>query len=178
MLRPSANINNGRHPIPPNPINQNNIKRPSQNQIYALGRNIKNRMFYQRGNDGRIIKYGSEDIIRLLNYVSNQNEIPQSVRIPWGDTVRSSKSQKAAMRAMRVRGTRLQQQNKQAVFSSAIALDENNNIMNKRLLYNMVPHRSKHGKLSFIERCRDIRVQYDGDNSNILCLDTTFTRNS
>ena len=118
MLRLAVNIANTHNANIPNPINQN-TKRPPRTQIYELGQRVNDRLFHQRGNDGRTIKYESSGIIRLHNYVPNQNEIPHSIRVPRGDAVLFLKSQKRAMQSMGTRGTKLQQQNNEALFFSA-----------------------------------------------------------
>ena len=152
-------------------------KRPTTSSIYNLGRMIIKRMFSMQWN-GYTIKYNEEDIYRLLNFVSRQQQIPSSMKHPWGDAILSVDSAEKRMKQIGTRGTKLQQQNKQSLVSGLMVLDTNNNIMNKKLLDKIVPHKSRQGGNDFTSKCKEIRISFDNNNSKTLCIDKKYTRNS
>ncbi len=159
--------------------NQNQLPtvRPDQSTIRYLANDIYNRMFHRKYNQ-RIIKYNSDDIIYLLNLLSQKDEIPQSLQFRWGDAVISAPAMKQCFNNFGVRGNKLQQQTKQAMASSVIVFDNNHNVTNAKHLKWMIPHTSNPGKNSFISKCAKIRADFDSNNTNILCVDEIRSRMS
>ena len=155
------------------------IIRPTTRTIYNLGNDILERLFNKRYRNN-IIRYNQEDIIKLLNYVSNNSTfIPDNLQTPWGDAIHTIASgAKSALHKIGTRGTSIQQQNKESIVSSLTLIDANNNIMNKKLLDSIVPHKSRVGGNKFINKCKSIRMDFNAGNKNILCAIKTFTRNS
>ncbi len=151
--------------------------RPHPNTISNLADRINQNLFHRK-YDNKIVKYNSADIIKLLNRVSQKPEIPQELKHNWGDAIISAPSMKACFDKFGIRGNKLQQQNKEAIGSSMMVLDNNNNVMNTNYLKWMIPQTSNPGKNSFIEKCKQIRVNFDTNNSNILCNAETLRRMS
>lgn len=154
--------------------------RPSTQTIYNLGDTIINRLFHKRYN-GHIIRYNTEDIIQLLNYVStNTTHIPDDINTRWGDAIATISAPKYTLHKFGIRGQSYQQQNKQAIISSLIVKDNAGNITNKKLLRNMLPHKSTKGAHLFIDKCRTLREEFDKESTGILvlCDLTKHTRES
>ena len=70
-------------------------------------------------------------------------------------------SPKETLHKFGIRGQALQQQNKQAIISSLIVQDNNGNIMNKKSLRNLLPHKSTKGANSYIDKCGLLRREFD-----------------
>ena len=63
------------------------IIRPTERTIYNLGHTIIQRLFHQTYRN-KIIRYNGADIIKLLNFVSNNTtHIPPNLQLPWGDAI-------------------------------------------------------------------------------------------
>ncbi len=77
-----------------------------------------------------------------------------------------------------IRKNNIQQQNKQTMCSSVIVVDNNNNVLNKKMLKSMIPQTSNPAKNAFINKCRQIRTDFNLNNTNILCIDKKLTRMS
>ena len=116
--------------------------------------------------------------MKLLDRIAKHPDVPPNLKVPWGSAILSAKSQSTALHKFGTRGTLMQMQNKEAIVSSAIALDTNNNILNKPLLRKMTPHKSYHGSVDFIEKCKGHRVEFDHGRTNILCSVPRHTRDS
>ena len=174
MIRPYVNISNA----PNHAINQNHTKRPTRCQIYELGQRINERLFHQRSNDGRIIKYEAEDIIRLLNYVSNKNDIPQSLRVPWGDTSVASNHKNKRYVLWEHEDPNCSNRTNRRYSRAPSYWTKTTIYWTNGCYIKWAPHRNSAGKRVFINRCKQIRLQFNVDNTNILCLDPKFTRNS
>ena len=88
------------------------------------------------------------------------------MKVQWDDAVLAAKSQQRAVHKLGTRGDRLQMQNKEAIVSSCVVLDTNNNILNKsmaRHLRQRKPHKSFNGQMSFVNRCvRQHQQHFDG----------------
>ena len=155
------------------------VIRPTEKTIYNLGNTIIKRLFHQKYR-GNIIRYNQDDITRLLNFVSmNSTFIPQNIQTPWGDAIKTiSLGSKTALHQIGTRGTTTQQHNKEAIVSSFIVLDENKNIVNKKLLRNIIPHRSRNGGNKFINKCYNIRKEFNDGHSDLLCKITNYKRES
>ena len=82
------------------------------------------------------------------------------------------------MHKIGTRGSLTQMQNKEAIVSSAIALNNNNDILNKPMLRKLTPHKSYHGHADFVEKCRAHRVAFNSGHSDILCSTHKHTRDS
>eukprot|EP01083_Nonionella_stella_P170656 581275_1 len=83
-----------------------------------------------------------------------------------------------AVKQIGVRGEKVVMQNKEAIFASAMVLDENNTILNKDLLSDIAPHKSYHGRADWIAKCKSIRTQFDQKQTKMLCTDSKHKRNS
>lgn len=154
------------------------IVRPSTQTIYNLGKTIIRRLFNRKYN-GNLIRYNTEDIVTLFNYVSNNsNHIPDDINIPWGDAIMTLSSAQSTLHKLGIRGQAIQQHNKQAILSSLIVKDNNNDIKNMKLLRNLAPHKSINGKKEFIRKCKQIRDEFDCNFSNVLSQHLKHKRNS
>ena len=115
------------------------------------------------------IKYNAADIIDLLNLLGQHRDIPEDIRFAWGDSILSLAAAKDGVHKIGVRGNQIQRQNKEAIVSSMVVLDIDNNIMNKQWLKNMAPHKSDRGKREFVKKCVNIRKEFNKGNIDILC---------
>ena len=144
------------------------IVRLSTQTIYNLGDAIIQRLFNKRC-DGNPIRYNTEDIITLLNYVSNNNtHIPDDVQIPWGDAIITLSSPKDTLQEMCIRCTLSQQHNKLAIVSSLIVQDGSTISKNEKLLKTLIPHKSRKSGNEFIGDCKLLTNNFDKDISNVL----------
>ena len=139
--------------------------RPHVSTIRNLADTVIDRMFNQmRG--GRVIKYNGEDILKLLNYISRRGaaDIPNHLKGPWGQMIASQISQKECMHTMGVRGHKLIRQNKEAIIGSALVLDQNHNIMNKKWIREMLPHRNESAAREALTKIHGLRQEFDSGN--------------
>ena len=141
-------------------------KRPSSNTIYRLGNKIKKFLFEQDD-----YYYHTDDIILLLNYVSKDDKIPNTLKILWGDAITSMITIKESIHKIGVRGNKLKQQNKQSIISSLIILDDNNKILNEGIVQQMIPQKGRTNKKNFIKHCKQIKRNFILGNTDILCDD-------
>lgn len=160
------------------PIIATPICRPSTQTIYNLGETIITRLFHKRYN-GHIIRYTAADIVQLLNYIStNTTHIPDDINTRWGDAIMTVSAPKAVLQQFGIRGTAEQQHNKQAIVSSLIVTDDNGNIINKKFIRNMLPHKSTKGAYSFMDKCGKLRNKFENECCGILCDMTKYSRQS
>ena len=154
-------------------------KRPHRNNITRLKDTVINRLFNKiDNNDGRIVKYDIDDIVNVLNKIGVHSNIPEELRMPWGDAIRSIQSTQNGLQQIGIRGHKLQMQNKQAMVSGMIVFDDNGNICNRKLLQNMLPHKSNKGGNNFIDKCGRIRRDFDENKTDNLCIDIKLRRES
>ena len=145
------------------------IVHPSDETIRQLGITIIQRLFHQTYRNA-ILRYRVQDIIKLLNYVSNNSTyIPDEIQLPWGDAITTLRALQATLHKFGVRGSVTAQHNKQAIVSSLIVTDENKNILNRKLLNDFVPHKSWHGTNTFLQKCKRLREEFD-DNTSGICV--------
>ena len=143
-----------------------NIKRPSN--IPTQGRSILKSLFGSR-YDGYKIKYNKADIIALLNYVGSRcNEVPD-MNFKWGDALLAKASTREAVHDIGVRGSQLKHYNKQAIISSNVVPDENNNCMNTGFIKELCPQKSRPGKNAYFDKCVNIRQQFNAGIIDVLC---------
>ena len=147
------------------------IKRPHKFTIEQRARAIIKSLFATKSSvDGYIIKYDKVDIIKLLNNIGQHKDMRQDMRFAWGDALLSLSASKQAVHTIGVRGTATQHHNKQAIVSSQIVLDENTNIMNKKWIQELLPHKSKRGKDKYLSLCHGIRKEFDIFDTGVLCI--------
>ena len=74
------------------------------------------------------IKYNRDDIIFLLNYIGCRvsNDVSE-LKFNWGDAIISQAAAKQAIHDIVVRGGAIKHHNKQAIISTQVVFDENNN---------------------------------------------------
>ncbi len=152
-------------------------KRPSDRAIRNLAETINNRLFKLK-YDNQAIKYNSQDIIKLLNLVSCIEEIPAELKCNWGYAIISMTTMKEAFNTFGTRGNKLQQQNKQTMTSSVIVVDNNDNVVNKQMIKFMIPQTTNPAKNAFLNKCKQIRKDFNSNNTNILCINKTTSRMS
>ncbi len=152
-------------------------KRPTDRSIRNLADQVYDRMFHQK-YDNKIIKYTQQDIIQFLNLMSQKPDVTDPIKCYWGDAIISMPSMKSCFNQMGIRGNKLQQQGKQTMCSSVMVLDGNNNIVNKKMIKDIIPQKSNPCKNAFVKKCKQIRTDFNANNTNILCNDETLTRMS
>ena len=152
-------------------------KQPHKDTINNLASTIHDAISNRIHNGHRIV-YDEEDIICLLNNVSQRDNIPQSLQFRWGDAVRAAQSQHHCMDSMGIRGGKTKQQNKQAIVSSSITFDNNGNINNKKYCKSLLPHKSNPGKNAFLNKAATIRNDFESGRAGILCEERKLSRNS
>lgn len=150
-----------------------NIKRPEYHTINALGRSVLKSLFDSKHTSNNIqyrIKYNKQDIVQLLNYIGSRlsNDVSE-LKFNWGDSIISQASAKQAVHNIGVRGGAIKHHNKQAIISSQVVLDENNNCLNKRWIKDMCPHKSDKGTAAYSNKCINIRKEFDAGSTDILC---------
>ena len=115
----------------------------------------------------------------MLNYKSdNATHIPDELKVPWGDAIRTLRSAKATLHKFGTPGSATAQHNKQAIVSTLIVQDENKNILNRNLLKEFVPHKSDNGTNQFIRKCKRLREEFNTETYGYLCDLTRYKRNS
>ena len=147
----------------------NNVTRPSQSAIRYLGRSVIQSLFHKQ-YQGNKIKYNKEDIIQLLNFIGTRIEGIYDMKFNWGDAVLSLSAPKQALHDIGVRGNAIKHHNKQAIISSHVVFDENDNVLNKKWLKNMAPHKSDKGATKYVNKCIDIRREFNKGFTDILCI--------
>ena len=148
---------------------QRNIKRPEYHTINALGRSVLRSLFESRYNNARI-KYNKNDIVQLLNYIGSRvsNDVSE-LKFNWGDALLSQASAKQAVHDIGTRGSAIKHQNKQAIISSQVVFDENNNCLNKSWIKELCPHKSRKGAVAYSDKCLNIRKEFDAGSRAVLC---------
>ena len=146
------------------------IQPPSWNSIDRLSRTVIKHM-YDKYYEQHLIKYRVEDIIKLLNKIGLNENIPDNMRFAWGDGLLSLSATKQAVHDIGTRGQKIKQQNKQAIASFMVVLGENNNILNKKWIGNIAPHSSKRGRDWFVKKAVNIRRCFNMGVTDILCED-------
>ena len=72
----------------------------------------------------------------------------------------------------------IKQQNNQSIMSSMMVLDENNIITNKKIINQIVYHKGKQSKQTYINNCANIKKNFNAGNTDILCAQQKQIRNS
>ena len=81
-------------------------KRPHRNTITNLKNTVIDRLFNKIDyRDGRIVKYNIDDIVDVLNKIGQHHHIPEQLRLPWGDAIRSINSLKNGLHQIGIPGT-------------------------------------------------------------------------
>ena len=128
---------------------------------------------------GTIIRYNTEDIVKLLNYVSNN-----STHIP--DDISAHKLhgemlfwQYQHQKTYYIKGEyEVKQPNNTTNKQHLIVKDNNDDIKNKKLLKKLTPHKSLNGKKAFITKCKGLLDDFDNNICNVLSEHIKHKRNS
>ena len=76
-------------------------------------------------------------------------------------------------------GSNLQLQPKQAITCSLMNLDEHNNVRNRKLLRNILPHKNRDCRNKWMTQCTSYLTDYRKRNSNVFVnKHENMTRNS
>ena len=110
-----------------------------------------------------------EHIVKLLNRIGSDPRIPNDIRGAWSDSVKAIASAKQAVHNIGVRGDATKHQNKQAIMSSMMVLDDNEELVNKQLLDQVAPHKCPKSKKKYVKKALDIRRDFDNGRSEVLC---------
>ena len=132
-------------------------KRPSHNSIYKLGDRIIKSLFTKKYKTINIT-YQTYDIIKVIKYVSKSVYIPYELKLLWCDAIQTIYAVQNSVHNIGVRGCKIQQQNKQAIISSMIILDNEINVKNNGIINNIAPHKSRNGKNKFIANTNNATI--------------------
>ena len=141
---------------------------PSDHLITNLSNRTLNGIFNSQYG-GYQHKWEIEHIIKLLNRIGRDPRIPDDIRGAWGDSVKAIASAKEAVHNIGVRGDATKHQNKQAIMSSMMVLDNNGQLINKQLLNEVAPHKCPKSKKKYIKKAIAIRRDFDSGRSELLC---------
>lgn len=153
--------------------------RPGSKTITRLADTMLNRMF--RGiYNGRRVVYNAKDILTLLNRVVQRGgaDIPNNIKGPWGQMIAAAISQKNCMHTMGVRGHKHKRMNKEAIVGSAMVFNQNNDLENTQWIKQLQPHKDKDCERDARNKIIAIRRNFDNGNSDMICSDHKYTRNS
>ena len=144
-------------------------RRPAERTIYDLKDRCINSFFHHRYQQQQI-KYETEDTILFLNALGNAMPVNSDIKGPWGDMVKGVISAKKAVHTMGVRGSQTRHHCKQAILSSMMVLDGQDEVTNMPLLREMAPHKCNKSKKKYLEKCQKARLDLDRGISDVLCV--------
>ena len=133
---------------------------PSPSTIKRHARQIRDALFKNKQ-----YYYRTEQVRILLNQVSGYEEANNcnTEGLLWGDCIVSVSSIRFIMKKLGVKGTDAEQQIKQAIAAAMLVLEEDK-ILNKKLLVEVLPHEDEHERNKWIDKCVDRRKKFEIQN--------------
>ena len=144
-------------------------RRPDESSIYRLKDRVINHFFHRQYQQQQI-EYQEEDIIKFLNALGKEMPNNMGIKGPWGDMIKGAASAKTAVHTMGVRGSQTRHHCKQAILSSMMVLDDQNEVTNMPLLREMAPHKCNKSRKAYLEKCKQVRLALDRGISDVLCV--------
>ena len=118
--------------------------------------------------------YRKSDIVKLLNALSAYEYGPNTTNLRWGDCIMTMTEFALNYNRLGIRGTVDQLSVKKAMIALMLCFDNNNNIKNKKLLTEVLPHKDEHCRNDWIQQCLDRRELFDlFEEPQFLCADDT-----